>query len=99
MKGMILLKFENISKTYEDYIIITYGCIRIVYSYQFLPCSLGSLPKTFNDNNHFTLENLKKEIVGDELISNIVSGIERLISEDKTTEHLKKIFFPDETEK
>ena len=47
-------------KTNEEYISVTYGCIRFIDSYRFLSSGLDSLVKTLVDNSHKTLENLKK---------------------------------------
>ena len=45
------------------------------------------------DNSHKSLKNLKKEIVGDDNILNIVNEIEKLLGKDennKTIENLKR---------
>ena len=55
--------FDIIPKTNEEYISVTYGCIRFIDSYRFLSSGLDSLVKTLVDNSHKTLTNLKKEIV------------------------------------
>ena len=48
--------FEIIPKTNEEYISVTYGCIRFIDSYRFLSSGLDSLVKTLVDNGHKTLE-------------------------------------------
>ena len=59
--------FENIPKTNEEYISVSYGCIRFIDSYRFLSRSgLNSLVKTLVDISHKTLKNLKKEIDDDQ---------------------------------
>ena len=58
------VKFDIIPKTKEEYISVTYGCIRFIDSYRFLSSGLDSLVKTSVDSNHKTLKSLKKEIVG-----------------------------------
>ena len=50
------VKFDNIPKTKEEYILVTYGCIRFIDSYRFLSSSLDSLVKTIVDNSHKTLK-------------------------------------------
>ena len=57
------VKFEIIPKTNEEYISVTYGCIRYIDSYQFLSSGLDSLVMTLVDHSHKTFEKLKEEIV------------------------------------
>ena len=52
--------FDIILKTNEEYISVTYGCIRFIVSYRFLSSGLDSLVKTLNDNSQETLKNLIK---------------------------------------
>ena len=87
--------FEIIPKTNEEYISVTYGCIRFIDSYRFLSSGLDSLVKTLVDNSDKTLKNLKKEIVDNDEILNI---IDEIIEEDKTIKDLKKDY-PDEIKK
>ena len=54
------VKFDIIPETNEEYISMTYGCIRFIDKYRFLSSSLDSLVKTLVDNNQKTLKNLKK---------------------------------------
>ena len=79
--------FDIIPKTNEEYISVTYGCIRFIDSYRFLSSSLDSLVKTLVDNGDKTLRNLKGEIVDNNEILNI---IEEIVEEDKTIKDLKK---------
>ena len=81
------VKFDMIPKTNEEYISVTYGCIRFIDSYRFLSSGLDSLVKTLVDNRHKTLGNLKKEIVDNHHILNIVPDIGEY---NKTIEELKK---------
>ena len=67
--------FEIIPKTNEEYISVTYGCIRFIDSYRFLTSGLDSLVKTVVDKSNKTLGNLKKEIVDNDFILNIVTDI------------------------
>ena len=83
--------FEIIPKTNEEYISVTYGCIRFIDSYRFLSSGLDSLVKTLVDNNHKTLKNLKKNVDNDE----ILNIIDEIVEEDKTIKDLKKDY-PDE---
>ena len=84
--------FDIIPKTNEEYISVTYGCIRFIDSYRFLSSGLDSLVKILVDNSHKTLENLKKEIVDNDEILIIVDEI---VEDDKTIKDLKKDY-PDE---
>ena len=45
------MKFKIISKTNEEYISLTDGCLRFTDSYQFLSCSLEELGKTKEDDD------------------------------------------------
>ena len=49
------VKFDIILKTNEEYISMTYGCIRFIDSYRFLSSGLDSLVKTLVHNSHKTL--------------------------------------------
>ena len=84
--------FDIIPKTNEEYISVTYGCIRFIDSYRFLSSGLDSLIKTLVNNSHKTLENLKEEIVDNDEILDIVDKIQE---DDRTIEDLKKNY-PDE---
>ena len=75
--------FKNIPKTKEEYISVTYGCIRFIDSYRFLSSSLDSLVKTLVDNSHKTLKDFEEEIVDNDEILNNVNRIKMLITEDK----------------
>ena len=57
------VEFEIIPKTNEEYISVTYGCIKFIDSYRFLSSSLDSLVKTLIDNSHKTLEILKRKLL------------------------------------
>ena len=78
---------DIIPKTNEEYISVTYGCIRFIDSYRFLSGSLDSLVRTLVDNSNKTLKSLKNEIVDNDEILNIVN---ESIEEDKTIKDLKK---------
>ena len=73
------VEFEIIPKTNEEYISVTYGCIRFIDSYRFLSSSLDSLVKTLVDNSNKTLENLKEEMVDNDEILDIVNKIVKMI--------------------
>ena len=80
------IKFDIITKTNEEFISVTYGCIRFIDSYRFLLSGSNSLVTTLVDNSNKTLKNLKEEIVDHEIL-NIVKEI---IEGDKTIKDLKK---------
>ena len=75
--------FEIILKTNEEYLSVTYACIRFVDSYRFLSSGLDSLVKTLVDNSHKTLKDFEEEFVDNDELSNIVIEIKMLIKEDK----------------
>ena len=50
------VKFDIIPKTNEQYISVTYRCIKVFGSYRFQSSSLDSLVKTVVDNSHETLK-------------------------------------------
>ena len=81
------VKFDIIPKTNEEYISVTYGCIRFIDSYRFLSSGLDSLVKTLVDNSHKTLKNLKKEIVDNDEILNLGN---KIVEDDGTINDLKK---------
>ena len=81
------VKFDIIPKTNEEYISVTYGCIRLIDNYPFLSSGLDSLVKTLVDKSHKTLKNLKKENVDNDEILDIVN---KIVGDDKTIEDLKK---------
>ena len=83
------MKFDIIPKTNEEYISVTYGCIRFNDSYRFLSSGLDSLVRTLFDNSIKTLGYLKKEIVDNDYILNIVTDIEEY---NRTIKDLKKDF-------
>ena len=52
------VKFKNFPETNEEYISVTFGCIRFIDSYRFISSSLDKLVKV-SDNEEFVI--LKKE--------------------------------------
>ena len=52
------MKFDIFSTTNEEYISVTYGCIRFIDSYRFLAMSLDGLVKNLNEDD---FKILKKE--------------------------------------
>ena len=84
--------FDIIPKTNEEYISVSYDCIRFIDSYRFLSSSLDSLVKTLVDNSNKKLQDLKEEVVDNDEILNIVS---KIVEDDRTIEYLKKDY-PDE---
>ena len=97
--------FEIIPKTNEEYISVTYGCIRFIDRYRFQSSSLDSLVKALVDNSNKRLEDFKDGIVDDDEILDIVSKIEKnyteeilnLEEDDRTIKNLKK-YYPEEIE-
>ena len=87
--------YDIIPKTNEEYISVTYGCIRFIDSYRSLSSGLDSSVKTLVDNDHKKLKNLKKEIVGNDEILDIVN---KIVEEDKSIKDLKKDY-PNEINK
>ena len=81
------VKFDIIPKTNEEYMSVTYGCIRFIDSYRFQSSSLDSLVETVVDNSNKTLGNLKREIVDNNYILNIVTDIGEY---NRTVKDLKK---------
>ena len=80
-------KFDIIPETNEGYISVTYGCIRFIDSYRFQSSSLDSLVKTVVDNSNKTLGNLKRQVVDNNYILNIVTDIGEY---NRTIKDLKK---------
>ena len=85
------VKFEIIPKTDEKYISVRYGCIKFIESYRFLSSSLDKLVKTLVDNSHKTLKNLKKEVIGDDKILNIINELENIIEEKKRNQSISTL--------
>ena len=81
------VKFDIIPKTNEEYISVTYGCIRFIDSYRYQSGSLDSLVKTIVDNSKKTKKNFNIEFVDNDEILNIVDEI---VEEDKTIKDLEK---------
>ena len=54
------IKFDFIPKTNDDYISVTYGCIKFIDIYRFLSGSSDSLVKTLVDSSHKNLKIKKK---------------------------------------
>ena len=66
------VKFKIIPKTNEEYISVTYGCIRFIDSYRFLSSSLDSLVKTLVDKSNKTLKNLREVVDNDEILNIVI---------------------------
>ena len=89
------VEFEIIPKTNEEYISVANGCIKFFDSNRFLSSSLDPLVKTIVDNSNKTMKILKKEIIDNDEILNIVNEI---LEEDETIKGLKKDY-PDKIKK
>ena len=84
------VKLDITPKTNEEYISVTYGCMRFIDSYRFPSSSSDSLVKTLVtlvDDSDKALKNLKEEIVDNDEILNIVNEIKE---QDKNIKDLKK---------
>ena len=57
------VEFDIIPKTNEEYVSVTYGCIRFTDSYRLLSSSLDSLVETLVDSGHKILKDFKEDIV------------------------------------
>ena len=66
---------DIIPKTNEEYISVTYGCIRFIDSYRFLSSGLDSLVKALVDKIDKRLKDFKDEIFDNDEILDIVSKI------------------------
>ena len=77
------VNFYFIPNTNEDYISVTYGCIRFIDSCRFLSSSSDSLVKTLVNNSHKTLKDFREEIVDNDEFLNFVNGTEIIFKEDR----------------
>ena len=73
------MKFDIVPKSKEEYIIVTYICIRFNDSYRFLSSSLDSLVRTVVVSSHKILKDFEEEIVDNEQVLNIVNEIKILL--------------------
>ena len=97
------VKFDIIPKTNEEYISVTYGCIKFIDSYRFLSSGLDSLVEALVDNSNKKLKDFKEEIFDNDEILKIVNKIEKnyteeimnLDKDEKTIKNLKK-YYPEE---
>ena len=95
------IKVDIIHKTNEEYISVTYGCIRFIGSYRFVSSSLAKLVKTLVDNSHKTLKDLNEETVDIEILYN-VNEINILLKEDRYKIDSLKVLrkdYPDKNKK
>ena len=77
------LEFNNLPKTNEEHISVTYACIRFIDSYRVLSGSLDSLVKTLVDNGQRILKDLEGEVVDNDETLKTVNELKTLIKEDK----------------
>ena len=73
------VKFDNIPKKNEEFISVTYGCIRFNDSYRFSSSCLDSLVTTLLDNTNKATKKLKKGFVDSDEKLNFVKGISKKI--------------------
>ena len=96
------VKIDIIAKTNEKYLSVSYGWIRFIDTYRFLSSNSDKLVETLFDISHKSLKKLeKKEIVGDDILINIVNEREKLFAKDennRTIGDLRK-YTADEIEK
>ena len=85
------VEFKIIPKTDEKYISVKYGCIKFNDTYRFLSSSLDKLVQTLVDNSYKTLKNLKKEVIGDDKILNIINELENLIDKTKRNQSISTL--------
>ena len=85
------VKFKLIPKTDEKRISVRYGCIKFIDTYRFLSSKLDKLVQTLVDNSHKTLKNLKKEVIGDDKILNIINELENLIDKTKRNQSISTL--------
>ena len=78
---------DIIPKTNEEFLSVTFGCIRFIKSYGFLASGLDSSVRTLVDNSKKTLKNLKEEIVDNDEILNIVN---KIAEDDRTINDMKE---------
>ena len=85
------VRFEIIPKTDEKYISVIYGCIKFIETCRFLSSSLDKIVQTLVDNSHKTLKKLKKEVIGDDNILNIINELENLIDKTKRNQSISTL--------
>ena len=85
------VEFKIIPKTDEKYISVKNGCIKFIDTYRFLSSSLDKLVQTLVDNSYKTLKNLKKEVIGDDKILNIINELENLIDKTKRNQSISTL--------
>ena len=85
------VELKIIHKTDEKYISVRYGCIKFIETYRFLSSSLDKLIQILVDDSHKTLKNLKKEVIGDGNILNIINELENLIDKTKRNQSISTL--------
>ena len=78
-----MVKIDNFYRTNEEYISITFVCLRVIDRFRFLSNSSNSLVKTLVYINHKTLQNLKNELIGDDNILKTLIETKTLISKNR----------------
>ena len=82
------VNFDIIPKTNEEYISVTYGCIRFIDSYRFLSSGLDKLVSNLVDNSNKKLKDLREEIADNN--DDILKIVNKIKEDDKTIKDLKK---------
>ena len=85
------VEFKIIPKTDEKYMSVGYGCIKFIDTYRFLSSSLDKLVQTLAENSHKTLKILKKEVIGDDKILNIINELENLVDKTKRNQSISTL--------
>ena len=90
------INLSVIPKTNEEYISVTYGCLRFIDSYRFLQESLDNLVKTLKQEeieiNSLPLKNIKEKYTNNIIIFNKIEELKGLISnKDYENEPLKNL--------
>ena len=80
-----------IPKTDEKNFSVRYGGIKFIDTYRFLSSRLDKLVQTLIDNSHKTLKNLKKEVIGDDNILNIINELENIIDKTKRNQSISTL--------
>ena len=87
--------FEIIPKANEEYISVTYGCLRFIDSYRFLSSGLDKLVSNLVDNSNKKLKDLREEIADNN--DDILKIVNKIKEDDRTIKDLKKDY-PEEIE-
>ena len=85
------VEFEIFPKTDEKCISVKYGCVKFIDTYRFLSSSLDKLVQTLVNNSDKKLKDLKKEVIRDDKILNIINELENLIDKTKRNQSISTL--------